>query len=118
MDLSKQWQTSANADSRHHFASAIPESCLQVVRVKNKFAFAREELNGGYRDLMLSVLYADPLSGLRIIGEIQVQLIFSRFISKQFCVSYKVTFKSMPQISRGISSPGFRLDKLREDIIQ
>ena len=46
--------------------------CLQVVRIKNKFAFAREELNGGYRDLMLSVLYLDSASNLSIIGEIQV----------------------------------------------
>ncbi len=46
---------------------------LQVLRCKNKFAFEEEELKGGYRDLMLSVLYEDPVCGLRIIGEIQVR---------------------------------------------
>ena len=48
-------------------------AALPVVRVKNKFGFAREELRGGYRDLMLSVLYEDPESRLRIIGEIQAR---------------------------------------------
>ena len=45
---------------------------LPVVRIKNKFAYDIEALKGGYRDLMLSVLYEDPESHLRIIGEIQV----------------------------------------------
>ena len=53
-------------------AAAATSPSLPVVRVKNKFAFAKEELKGGYRDLMLSVLYEDPEVGLRIIGEIQV----------------------------------------------
>jgi hypothetical protein len=44
---------------------------LPVVRIKNKFAFAREELSGGYRDLMLSVVHEEA-NGLRVIGEIQV----------------------------------------------
>ena len=44
---------------------------LPVVRVKNKFALPADELKGGYRDLMLSVLY-EGQHGLRIIGEIQV----------------------------------------------
>ena len=48
-------------------------AALPVVRVKNKFAFERGELRGGYRDLMLSVLFEEPKSGLRIIGEIQVR---------------------------------------------
>ena len=47
---------------------------MRVVRVKNKFAFATDELNSGYRDLMLSVLYEDSASDLRIIGEIQVSV--------------------------------------------
>ncbi len=44
---------------------------LPVVRLKNKFAMSAGELNGGYRDLILSVLY-EGQHGLRIIGEIQV----------------------------------------------
>jgi hypothetical protein len=44
---------------------------LPVVRLKNKFAMSASELNGGYRDLILSVLY-EGQHGLRIIGEIQV----------------------------------------------
>lgn len=69
-------------DSRHNQAfaksssydscPAKAESLLRVVRVKNKFSFSPDELHGGYRDLMLSVLYQDADSGLRIIGEIQV----------------------------------------------
>ncbi len=39
--------------------------------MKNKIGFARDDLNGGYRDLMLSALYEDITTGLRIIGEIQ-----------------------------------------------
>jgi hypothetical protein len=52
--------------------SFVSEKELPVLRVKNKFAFAPEELKGGYRDLMLSVLYEEGDSCLRIIGEIQV----------------------------------------------
>jgi hypothetical protein len=48
---------------------------LPVLRVKNKFAFAPDELKGGYRDLMLSVLYEDGDSSLRIIGEIQARIL-------------------------------------------
>ncbi len=46
-------------------------AALPVLRCKNKFAFVAEEIKGGYRDLMLSVLYEEPVCGLRIIGEIQ-----------------------------------------------
>ena len=42
------------------------------MRVKNKFNFRAEELVGGYRDLMVSVVYRAP-SGLAIVGEIQVR---------------------------------------------
>ena len=52
--------------------SSNGEKELPDLRVKNKFAFAPEELKGGYRDLMLSVLYEDRNSNLCIIGEIQV----------------------------------------------
>ena len=55
------------------FLSRTDES-LRVVRVKNKFALAREELVGGFRDLMLSLLFTG-LGGLRIIGEVQVSLL-------------------------------------------
>ncbi len=33
---------------------------LRVCRVKNKFRFAREELVGGYRDLMFCAIYKGP----------------------------------------------------------
>ncbi len=33
---------------------------MRVCRVKNKFGFAREELVGGYRDLMFCVIYEGP----------------------------------------------------------
>ena len=49
---------------------------LQLVRVKNKFGFRVEELVGGYRDVMLSVVYRSP-SGLAIVGEIQVRILLS-----------------------------------------
>ncbi len=48
------------------------EAGLRVCRIKNKFSFRREELVGGYRDLMICVIFTG-VSGLRIIGEIQVQ---------------------------------------------
>jgi hypothetical protein len=35
-----------------------------VCRIKNKFAMADEELVGGYRDLMLSIVYTSG-DGLR-----------------------------------------------------
>ncbi len=35
-------------------------SGLRVCRVKNKFAMAKAELTGGYRDLMVCVLFEDP----------------------------------------------------------
>ncbi len=37
---------------------------LRVCRVKNKFGFAREELVGGYRDLMFCVVYDGPRPAL------------------------------------------------------
>jgi hypothetical protein len=54
--------------ARAHTQGTAP---LPVLRCKNKFAFAAEEIKGGYRDLMLSVLYEEPVCSLRIIGEIQ-----------------------------------------------
>jgi hypothetical protein len=37
---------------------------LRVCRVKNKFGFAREELVGGYRDLMFCAVYDGPRPAL------------------------------------------------------
>jgi hypothetical protein len=42
-----------------------------VCRIKNKFSFAKEDIVGGYRDLMIGVVFEDK-SGLKIIGEIQI----------------------------------------------
>ncbi len=38
----------------------ILRSGLRPCRVKNKFAMAGTELTGGYRDLMVCVLFKDP----------------------------------------------------------
>ena len=51
--------------------SAEETEGMQVVRIKNKFALLQEELVGGFRDLMLCLLFTGA-SGLRIIGEVQV----------------------------------------------
>jgi hypothetical protein len=46
---------------------------LVVCRVKNKFAIPAEELHGGYRDIMVLMVYTDSSSKLRIVGEVQIQ---------------------------------------------
>ena len=46
---------------------------LVACRVKNKFAVPAEELHRGYRDIMVLMVYTDPSSKLRIIGEVQIQ---------------------------------------------
>ncbi len=56
--------------------SGLTDTCQQrlvVCRVKNKFAMAAEELHGGYRDIMVLMVYTEPGSKLRIIGEVQIQ---------------------------------------------
>ena len=52
-------------------AATAARTGLPVCRVKNKFAFQREDVVGGYRDVMLCVVYT-ACDGLGIIGEIQV----------------------------------------------
>ena len=75
------------------FNNCFEETGLRVVRIKNKFSAAQEEIIDGlvlelfylfsqdliiffmvfrYRDLSLSVVFTGE-SGLRIIGEIQVK---------------------------------------------
>jgi len=51
--------------------AAARRTGLPVCRVKNKFGFRREDVVGGYRDVMLCVVYTGG-DGLGIIGEIQV----------------------------------------------
>ena len=46
---------------------------LPVCRVKNKFGLREEELVGGYRDVLLSVVFVGG-EGLGIIGEIQARI--------------------------------------------
>ena len=53
------------------FASNEDETGLRLCRIKNKFAFSDDDLLGGYRDVMVSVIF-EGVGGLRIIGEIQV----------------------------------------------
>uniref|UniRef100_A0A7S0M703 Uncharacterized protein n=1 Tax=Cryptomonas curvata TaxID=233186 RepID=A0A7S0M703_9CRYP len=45
---------------------------FSVVRVKNKFAFPTNKLVGGYRDLLVCVVF-EGCCGLKIIAEIQIQ---------------------------------------------
>ncbi len=45
---------------------------LRLCRLKNRFAVSKEDLVGGYRDLMFCMVYDGP-HGLRIIGEVQIQ---------------------------------------------
>ncbi len=45
---------------------------FSVVRVKNKFAFPTNKLIGGYRDLLVCVVF-EGSCGLKIIAEIQIQ---------------------------------------------
>jgi hypothetical protein len=52
-------------------SEAHPGQCsLSICRIKNKFALARSEVIGGYRDLMCSFVFEDQ-AGLKIICEIQ-----------------------------------------------
>jgi hypothetical protein len=55
------------------FASPAAKAAgLEVCKVKNKFAQSAAEVQGGYRAVMVCLVYSDPESGLRIIGEVQV----------------------------------------------
>jgi hypothetical protein len=56
------------------FLSSQASTGLRVVRVKNKFLQSDEEVKSGLSglDLSLNVLFQEPGSGLKIIGEIQV----------------------------------------------
>jgi hypothetical protein len=55
------------------FASPAAKAAgLEVCKVKNKFALSAAEVQGGYRAVMVCLVYSDPESGLRIIGEVQV----------------------------------------------
>ncbi len=44
---------------------------LKVCRIKNKFRLSHHEVEDGYRDVTLNVLF-EADNGLKIIGEIQV----------------------------------------------
>lgn len=59
-----------------HHAQSQEVTGLKVCRVKNKFLLAEAEVQDGYRDIALNVLYQGP-QGLRIIGEIQVESLAS-----------------------------------------
>ncbi|EKX49440.1 hypothetical protein GUITHDRAFT_162182 [Guillardia theta CCMP2712] len=53
------------------FQEGGQSSKLRVCRVKNKFAYDKQDVQDGYRDLSLAVLFQGPRN-LRIIGEIQL----------------------------------------------
>jgi hypothetical protein len=56
------------------FLSSQASTGLKVVRIKNKFAQVDENVRNGFKglDLTLNVLFEEPATGLKIIGEIQV----------------------------------------------
>ena len=56
------------------FLAAQASTGLRVVRVKNKFAQKDEDVRKHFKglDLILNVIFEEPASGLKIIGEIQL----------------------------------------------
>ena len=58
----------------HFFLSSQESTGLRVVRVKNKFSQADEDVREGFNglDISLNVVFEEPTSGLKIIGEIQL----------------------------------------------
>eukprot|EP00277_Geminigera_cryophila_P009701 CAMPEP_0179406640 /NCGR_PEP_ID=MMETSP0799-20121207/1011_1 /TAXON_ID=46947 /ORGANISM="Geminigera cryophila, Strain CCMP2564" /LENGTH=1271 /DNA_ID=CAMNT_0021177735 /DNA_START=198 /DNA_END=4013 /DNA_ORIENTATION=+ len=54
------------------FVASQAQSGLTVSRIKNKFLLPESEVQDGYRDVTINVVFEDE-SGLKIIGEIQVQ---------------------------------------------
>ena len=63
-------------------------TCLRLCRVKNKFSFKKEDLVGGYRDLMASFIF-EGKGNLNIIGEIQFHDRALHYLKR------KVSFNSM-----------------------
>jgi hypothetical protein len=53
------------------FVDTQTQTGLTVCRVKNKFLLPDHEVEDGYRDVSLNVLF-EAENGLKIIGEIQV----------------------------------------------
>ena len=53
------------------FVDTQTQTGLTVCRVKNKFLLPGQEVEDGYRDVSLNVLF-EAENGLKIIGEIQV----------------------------------------------
>jgi hypothetical protein len=58
----------------HFFLSSQESTGLRVVRLKNKFSQADEDVREGFNglDISLNVVFEEPTSGLKIIGEIQL----------------------------------------------
>ena len=56
------------------FVETQSQTGLRVCRVKNKFLLPDVEVEDGYRDVTLNVLF--EAENLRIIGEIQVDIDF------------------------------------------
>jgi hypothetical protein len=54
-------------------SQATEATGLPVVRMKNKFGLAREDVPDGYRDVKIFVAYTSP-TGLGIVGEIQARV--------------------------------------------
>jgi len=50
----------------------LAPSLLSVVYIKNRFALPREKIPDGYRDVKLFARFTDSVSGLSIVGEIQI----------------------------------------------
>ncbi len=71
---------------------------LPVCRVKNKFALSKEDVVGGYRDLMICVVM-EGLDELRIIGEIQVNDLPSMSLLTMLAINYKLCIVARVQIN-------------------
>ena len=56
----------------HWFLMTQASTGLTVCRIKNKFLVPEREVPDGYRDIALNVIFTEPQSGLKVIGEIQV----------------------------------------------
>ena len=53
------------------FVDTQTQTGLTVCRIKNKFLLSDHEVEDGYRDVSMNVLF-EADNGLKIIGEIQV----------------------------------------------
>jgi hypothetical protein len=78
------------------FLMAQASTGLTVCRVKNKFLVPEREVPDGYRDIALNIIFTEPQSGLKVIGEIQVHDRTLHEIKLKMHKLYKVKRASNP----------------------